>query len=99
MMAGVRLAALTNGRFTNYKDCLAAIQCESPDYDCAIGKCTECPGPEVLWEELEAAMEKNVVETVQYNQWTNADLAILETGIATAKEFLDVLMAALKKLI
>ena len=64
MMEGGRLAALTNGWFTDYKDCLAAIQCESPDYDCA------CPGAELLREELEAAMEENGVETVHYNQWT-----------------------------
>ena len=81
MMEGGRLAALTNGWFTDYKDCLAAIQCESPEYDCAVGKCAECPGAELLREELEAVMEENGVETVHYNQWTNTDRANLETCI------------------
>ena len=81
MMEGGRLAALTNGWFTDYKDCLAAIQCESPEYDCAVGKCAECPGAELLREELEAVMEENGVETVHYNQWTNTDRANLETRI------------------
>ena len=98
MMAGGRLEALTNGWFTHYTDCLAAIQCESPSYKCVSGTCTECPGAEALKEELEAAMEENGVETVQYNQWTNTDRAHLETRIAPVEEFLDVFMAALKKL-
>ena len=98
MMEGGRLAALTNGWFTDYKDCLAAIQCESPEYDCAVGKCAECPGAELLREELEAVMEENGVETVHYNQWTNTDRANLETRIVPVEEFLDVFMAALKKL-
>ena len=82
MMAGSRLEALTNGWFSHYKDCLAAIQCEPPHYNCAVGKCTECPGPDALREELEDAMEENGVETVQYNQWTNTDRANLETRIS-----------------
>ncbi|KAL5515849.1 hypothetical protein EMCRGX_G001083 [Ephydatia muelleri] len=98
MMAGGRLEALTNGWFSHYKDCLAAIQCEPPHYNCAVGKCTECPGPDALREELEDAMEENGVETVQYNQWTNTDRANLETRIVPVEEFLDVFMAALKKL-
>ena len=95
MMEGGTLEAQTNGWFTDHKDCLAAIQCESPDDNCAVGKCTECP--ESLWDELEAAMEENGVETVHYNQWTNTDHANLQTRIVPVQEFLDVFMAALQK--
>eukprot|EP00731_Ephydatia_muelleri_P006869 Em0003g1117a len=66
--------------------------------ECVLAGATECPGAEALKEELEAAMEENGVETVQYNQWTNTDRANLETRIAPVEEFLDVFMATLKKL-
>eukprot|EP00731_Ephydatia_muelleri_P007530 Em0003g1778a len=51
-----------------------------------------------LREELEAIMEDNGVETVQYNQWINTDRANLETRIAPVEEFLDAFMVALEKL-
>ena len=75
---------LTNGWYTHYTDCLAAIQCEPSTYKCAIGTCTDCSGTGALWEELEAIMEDNDVETVQYNQWINTDRANLETQICTS---------------
>ena len=46
----------------------------------------------------EAAMEENDVETMHYNQWTNTDRANLETCIVPVEDFLDVFMAALKKI-
>ena len=98
MMAGGRLESLTNGWYTHYTDCLAAIQCEPSTYNCAIGTCTDCSGTGALREELEAIMEDNGVETVQYNQWINTDRANLETRIAPVEEFLDAFMVALEKL-
>eukprot|EP00731_Ephydatia_muelleri_P027659 Em0019g532a len=81
-----------------HSNCLAAIQCEPSTYNCAIGTCTDCSGTGALREELEAIMEDNGVETVQYNQWINTDRANLETWIAPVEEFLDAFMVALEKL-
>ena len=99
MMAGGRLEILSNGWYTHYADCLAAIQCEPPPtYKCATGTCKRCPGAEPLWEELETIMEENAVETVQYNQWVSTDRANLNTCVVSVEEFLDVFIAALQKL-
>ena len=43
-------------------------------------------------------MEENGVETVHYNQWTNTDRANLETRIVPVEGFLEVFMAAFKKI-
>eukprot|EP00731_Ephydatia_muelleri_P017532 Em0010g630a len=85
------------------KECVLAgatgtHSCEPSTYNCAIGTCTDCSGTGGLREELEAIMEDNGVETVQYNQWINTDRANLETRIAPVEEFLDAFMVALEKL-
>ena len=98
MMAGGRLDILTLGEFKHYTNCLAFIQCEPPTADCANGVCTECRGTEALTEELEAIMEENSIDTVQYNQWVNTDRVMLETHVLSVEDFLDQFVEVLKKL-
>ena len=95
MMAGRRLEVLTQGEFKHYSDCLAFIQCEP---DCANGVCTECRGTEALREELEAIMEENAIDMVQYSQLVNTDRAMLETQLVPVEDFLDQFVEVLKKL-
>ena len=98
MMAGGRLDILTQGELKHYTDCLAFIQCEPPTADCANGVCTECRGTEALREELEAIMEENSVDSVQFNQWVNTDRAMLETHVVSKEDYLDQFIEVLKKL-
>ena len=98
MMAGGRLDLLTKGEFKHYTDCLAFIQCEPPTADCANGVCKECRGAEALREELEAIMEGNLIDTVQYNQWVNTDRAMLETHVESVEDFLNQFIEVLIKL-
>ena len=98
MIAGARLEALTKGEFRHYSDCLAYIQCDPPTADCANGICEECRGTQPLKVELEAIMEENGVESVQYSQWVNTDRANLETHVVPVADFLDLFMEYLLKL-
>ncbi|KAL5481807.1 hypothetical protein EMCRGX_G022051 [Ephydatia muelleri] len=61
-------------------------KCEPPTADCANRVWTECRGTEALREELEAIMEENSIDTVQYNQWVNTDRA---THVVYVEDYLD----------
>ena len=72
--------------------------CNPPNIDCYMSKCKQCPGTEKLQEKLLAIMDDNVVDSIQYQQWTQTDRSSLKTVVQPVEEFLDDFMAVLKKL-
>ncbi|KAL5477704.1 hypothetical protein EMCRGX_G024538 [Ephydatia muelleri] len=99
MMVGSRLEHLTGGEIKHYRHCLAKMQCIPPTLECFLGKCTECPGVEILCAELQAIMDEHEVDSIEYRQWTNTDRSSLETKVQTVDEFLDSFSRMLEKLL
>ena len=98
MFLGSKLPTLSQKTITHYRHCLAAIMCNPPSSDCYMGKCTQCPGTDKLHEQLQEIMDVNMVDSVQYQQWTQTDRSSLITIVQTDEEFLEEFIAMLKKL-
>ena len=64
-----------------------------------MNKCIQCPGTDKLHEQLQAIMDMNAVDSVQYLQWTKTDRSTLITIVQRVKEFLEDYVAMLTKLI
>ncbi|XP_038055995.1 uncharacterized protein LOC119727986 [Patiria miniata] len=99
MFSGAKLETVTNGEMKHYRDCLAAIQCNPPRTECFLDKCDECPGTSDLRDRLETYFEDNMIDQIEYKQWTTTDRSTLETKIQTVDDFLDSFMATLRKLL
>ena len=99
MMVGSKLEILTGGEFKHYRHCLAAMQCNPPNVGCYFGECQQCPGTEPLCTSLQSAMDSNLVDTIEFQQWTTTDRATLETKVLLVDEFLDSFITMLKKLL
>ena len=99
MMVGSRLEHITGGEIKHYRHCLAKMQCFPPSLECFLGKCTVCPGVEILCAELQAIMDECEIDSVEYRQWTNTDRSSLETKVQTVDEFLDSFGCMLEKLL
>ena len=79
MFIGSKLSTLSHKTFTHYRNCLAAIMCNPPSRDRYINKCTQCPGTDKLHEQLQAIMDMNAVDSLQYQQSTKTDRPTLIT--------------------
>ena len=98
MFIGSKLPIFSQQSICHYRHCLAAIMCNPPSIDCYMSQCKQCPGTEKLQEKLLAIMDDNVVDSIQYQQWTQTDRSSLKTVVQPVEEFLDEFMAVLKKL-
>ena len=98
MFYGSKIATLSEGAISHYRHCLAAIMCNPPRIQCYLGKCKQCPGTEPLHLKLQGIMDSNMVDTVEYKQWTSTDRSTMETVIQPVDEFLPCFMKTLKTL-
>ena len=98
MFVGCNLDLLSSGEFTHYRHCLAAMQCNPPTVDCCMARCNQCPGMDMLKENLQSNMDSLLIDTIQFKQWTLTDRSNLETKVLPTDEFLDTFMASLRKL-
>ena len=98
LFIGSKLSVLSHGAFTHYRHCLAAIMCNPPSIDCYMSNCKQCPGTNKLKEKLQQIMDNNMIDNIQYQQWTTTDRSNLITTIEQVDEFLEYFMEMLNKL-
>ena len=55
---------------TGCTHCLAIIRYNPARIECFL---VECPSVEILHRKLEAVMESNRIDTLQFKQWTTTD--------------------------
>ena len=60
MFRGAKIDSVTDGKYSTYHNCLAALQCNHPNISCCMGTCEECPGSEKLRESLDNAFENQM---------------------------------------
>jgi len=72
----------------SYRNCLAEIQCNPPRVKCFFGSCEECPGVESLQSRLDDHFNQQMIDRIEYKQWTTTDRATLETKVQSVEEFL-----------
>jgi hypothetical protein len=87
MFQGAKLERMCEGY--SYHDRLAQIQCNPLGVKCFLGLCEECPGVEKLQEALEAYFDEQMIDQVEYKQWTTTDRSTLETKVQSVDEFLS----------
>ena len=87
MFIGSKLPSLSE-QILHYRHCLAAIMCNSPSRDRYLNKCAQYPGTESLQERLQKIMDENLVDSIQYHQWTQTDRSNLITVVQPVEEFL-----------
>ena len=98
MFIGSKLPSLSEQQFLHYRHCLEAIMCDPPTRDCYLSKCTQCPGTGPLEERLHKIMDDNLIDNIQYQQWTHTDRSSLITVVQPVEEFLDSFIDMLQKL-
>ena len=57
----------------HYSQALSLIRCSPFHLNCALGKCTSCPGHEKLRECLLQYFDDKAADNIQYKQWTSID--------------------------
>ncbi|KAL5493367.1 hypothetical protein EMCRGX_G014541 [Ephydatia muelleri] len=98
MFYASKITTLSEGAFSHYQHCLAAIMCNPPRIQCYLGKCKQCPGTDTLHLKLQDIMDTNMVDTVEYKQWTSTDRSTMECIVKPVDEFLQSFMKTLKTL-
>ena len=82
-----------------YNNCLEAILCNTPSYDCHFGNCLHCVN---LIADLESYLKDTFnnygIDDVQYKQWLAVDRTTLEEIIKPSNEFIEAFINALRKL-
>ena len=96
MYMGSNLKSLSGGEIPDYKTCLAALRCSPATTECYLGNCSECPGSEKLREAVLNIMDANLIDTVEFRQWTTTDRANLETKVLPIDDFVDCSYKVLK---
>lgn len=61
-----------------YRDLLKKMLCESPDIDCFLNHCQNCPGIKEMERFLNQLLEANEIGNVSYKQWINQEGEIFE---------------------
>jgi len=98
MFQGAKLEKMSE-RYS-YRNCLAEIQCNPARVQCYLrGSCTECPGTEQLQNRLEQYFDEQMIDRIEYKQWTTTDRATLETKVQSVDEFLRVFLGALPSVV
>ena len=64
-----------------YRDCLAEVQCNPPSVQRFLGCCDQCPASDNLHTKLEAHFEEQMIDRIEYKQWTTTDRSTLETKV------------------
>lgn len=64
--------------------------CAFPSSDCHFGKCSDCPGIDVLKNILDNLFDYNAIENITYKYWISNPRCSLETLVKTSSEFVDI---------
>ena len=59
--------------FTTYQECLAWLTCNPATPGCHLGYCSSCPGIDNLKSRLMSLLDDNLIDCVDYKQWTSVD--------------------------
>lgn len=83
----------------DYKTLHQQMICKTPTKNCYFSQCDNCPGTNVIRQELENTFKRNNIDNITFNQWVSTDRTTLETITRTANDFIDFLMDMLQKLL
>ena len=86
MFIDAKLQTITDGNFLQYHHGPAAIQCNPPRLQCFLGYCDDCPGIDKLKNVLERYFDQQMIDEVQFKQWTTPDRSTLETKIQSTDD-------------
>ena len=90
MIHGSKLGHLTEehtSRLNGYKECLSRITCSLAGPACFLGECEKCALLDTFRDEVMQVFTDNMVDEVQYMQWTSTDRSTLETLVKPVEEF------------
>lgn len=99
MIENAKLNIITNGKISNYKQCLAKILCNPSSVDCNVGSCVYCPGETDIRMILQQSFDLNLIEKVQFRQWVSVDRSNLEIFEKSSEEFIDLFCSKLSSLV
>jgi len=82
-----------------YHNSLAEIQCNPPRVQCFVGACEECPGLDKLQAKLAAHFDEQMIDRIEFKQWTTTDRSTLETKIQSVDEFIQSFVECVPKVL
>ncbi|KAJ1522002.1 hypothetical protein ONE63_002324 [Megalurothrips usitatus] len=89
-----------NEKFLSYKDVMASVLCDPPTSDCYLKACCpKCPGLQPLRNSMLEYCDSNLIENINYEQWTSTDRCSLESLNKTSEDFIETYIDQLKILL
>ena len=82
-----------------YHNCFAEVQCNPPSVQCFLGCCDHCPDSDNLRAKLEAHFEEQMIDRLEYKQWTTTDRSTLETKVQSVDDFLGNFLGSIPKVL
>ena len=102
LIDSINLKELTKGEInplSNYKDCMESMVCDIKSPACCLGECPQCPGFDPLGARLLRLFDDNMMDEIEYHQWTTTDRCDLQTLTASTQEFVEICENKFEKLL
>lgn len=85
--------------FCDYHTWLNLGICQQTTEKCYFGNCMNCPGFDNIKGVLQEYYDKNNIEFIKFNLWTQTDRSFLETRFESVDDFIDNFVSRLPKLL
>lgn len=95
MFHGAKLDKISSNY--TYQHCLAEMHCNPPTIHCVLGVCDQCPNKAELKHKLEIYFDEQMIDEVEFKQWTTTDRSTLETTVCSVDEFIQIFSDILPK--
>ena len=79
---------LNTNHISNYRHCLALLQCKPPREKCYFGECGQCPPKEEFLDLLDKVFDRKGLDEIEFRQWVTTDRSTLEYKKLTAEDFI-----------
>lgn len=82
-------SSITFTRVDNISLLSCETMCNPPSPSCHLDECSNCPGTDILKEELAALLDETSFDEIIFKQWVSTGRSTLETFCLSTEEFVD----------
>lgn len=82
----------------NHRDFIKMITCKTPNRDCHLNECANCPRSSVVSDFLIELFTKEAINEIEYPNWISVDRTTMLNVTATPDEFVEQFVERLTKL-
>ncbi|KAJ8666784.1 hypothetical protein QAD02_008446 [Eretmocerus hayati] len=82
-----------------YKDVFARIICDPPTNEYYFRQCLSCPDISSIVDEIKCLLQRESIDEITFEQWTNVDRSALETLTRKLSEVMEAILDSLPNLL